>query len=127
MSGGGEKGETRRSLESDPKLQSSSSQLGPVPLPHQGTCGNVYRHFWLSQRGEGSATAIQWGEARDEDRPLPPNTDTPTTIIPCQMSTCPGAESLLRAAGWEQGWVEGIARTGSEQEGNPSSLPAGQL
>ena len=31
----------------------------------QGTSGNIWRYFWLSQLGEGCATGIYWMEARD--------------------------------------------------------------
>ena len=37
-----------------------------IPQPyHQGTFGNIWRHFRLSQRGGRSATGIWWVEAGD--------------------------------------------------------------
>ena len=33
-------------------------------VAHQGTVGNIQRHFWLSQLEEGG-TGIQWVETRD--------------------------------------------------------------
>lgn len=50
----------------------------PLP-PTQGTFGNVWQHFWLSQLAGGSATGIWWVETGDATKCPITNGTAPTT------------------------------------------------
>lgn len=74
-------------------LQCFSAGGGLAP---EGTCDNVWRHFWLSQpvcRGVEIATGIKWAKARDAAKlPTVHRTAPQQRMIQPQTSVMAGLE-----------------------------------